>query len=146
MPIALRGLGELGPASSPSSDRALAVPDEGTRHGTEGADELPVAGEQVLGAPRRDQPAADPPYARPHTAAGRAYRQALRMVHPLALGSGKRLFDDVAAQVPWTLLDSQTFKTGRGQPDVRPGGQLSERFPAIKFSIGVVSATRRNQP
>ncbi len=34
------------------------------------------------------------------------------MVHPLVLGSGKRLFDDVAEQVPLTLVNSQTFKTG----------------------------------
>jgi dihydrofolate reductase len=34
------------------------------------------------------------------------------MVHPLVLGTGKRLFDDVTAEMPLTLLDSQTFKTG----------------------------------
>jgi len=34
------------------------------------------------------------------------------MVHPLVLGSGKRLFDDMAGQVPLTLVNSQTFKTG----------------------------------
>jgi len=34
------------------------------------------------------------------------------MIHPLVLGSGKRLFDDVTAQVPLDLLKSETFKTG----------------------------------
>ena len=34
------------------------------------------------------------------------------MVHPLVLGSGKRLFDDMEGQVPLTLVNSQTFKTG----------------------------------
>jgi dihydrofolate reductase len=34
------------------------------------------------------------------------------MVHPLVLGTGKRLFDDVPDQVPLTLVNSQTFKTG----------------------------------
>jgi dihydrofolate reductase len=34
------------------------------------------------------------------------------MVHPLVLGSGKRLFDDVTGQVPLTLVNAQTFKTG----------------------------------
>ena len=34
------------------------------------------------------------------------------MVHPLVLGSGKRLFDDMIGQTPLTLVNSQTFKTG----------------------------------
>ena len=34
------------------------------------------------------------------------------MVHPLVLGSGKRLFDDMVGQVPLTLVNSETFKTG----------------------------------
>jgi dihydrofolate reductase len=34
------------------------------------------------------------------------------MIHPIVLGSGKRLFDDVTAQVPLDLLKSETFKTG----------------------------------
>ena len=34
------------------------------------------------------------------------------MVHPLVLGTGKRLFDDITDQLPLTLVNSQTFKTG----------------------------------
>jgi dihydrofolate reductase len=33
------------------------------------------------------------------------------LVHPLVVGSGKRLFED-GAQIPLTLLSSQTFSTG----------------------------------
>lgn len=34
------------------------------------------------------------------------------MIHPIVLGSRKRLFDDVTAQMPLELLKSETFKTG----------------------------------
>ena len=34
------------------------------------------------------------------------------MIHPIVLGSGKRLFDDVTAEMPLELLKSETFKTG----------------------------------
>jgi hypothetical protein len=34
------------------------------------------------------------------------------MIHPIVLGSGSRLFDDVTAQMPLELLRSETFKTG----------------------------------
>ena len=34
------------------------------------------------------------------------------LIHPIVLGSGKRLFDDVTAQMPLELLRSETFKTG----------------------------------
>jgi dihydrofolate reductase len=34
------------------------------------------------------------------------------MIHPIVLGSGKRLFDDVTAEMPLKLLKSETFKTG----------------------------------
>ena len=34
------------------------------------------------------------------------------MVHPIVLGSGKRLFDDMSGQVPLTLVNSERFKTG----------------------------------
>ncbi|TMK36841.1 MAG: dihydrofolate reductase [Actinobacteria bacterium] len=34
------------------------------------------------------------------------------MIHPIVIGSGKRLFDDVTGQVPLELLRSETFKTG----------------------------------
>ncbi len=34
------------------------------------------------------------------------------MVHPIVVGSGKRLFEDMGEQVMLTLVDSQTFSTG----------------------------------
>jgi dihydrofolate reductase len=34
------------------------------------------------------------------------------MVHPIVVGSGKRLFDDATEQIPLKLLDSKTFSTG----------------------------------
>jgi dihydrofolate reductase len=34
------------------------------------------------------------------------------LVHPIAVGSGKRLFPDGSAQTPLKLVDSQTFDTG----------------------------------
>ena len=34
------------------------------------------------------------------------------LVHPLVVGHGKRLFDDIGAQVPLTLTDSRTLSTG----------------------------------
>jgi len=34
------------------------------------------------------------------------------LVHPIVLGTGKRLFEDVHAQVPLTLVGSATFSTG----------------------------------
>jgi dihydrofolate reductase len=34
------------------------------------------------------------------------------LVHPIVIGSGKRLFQDMAGQVPLTLLDAATFRTG----------------------------------
>jgi hypothetical protein len=33
-------------------------------------------------------------------------------VHPIVVGSGKRLFDDVAGRVPLKLVESRTFSTG----------------------------------
>ena len=34
------------------------------------------------------------------------------MIHPIVVGSGKRLFEDMDEQVMLTLVDSQTFSTG----------------------------------
>jgi dihydrofolate reductase len=34
------------------------------------------------------------------------------LVHPIVVGSGKRLFDDVAGRVPLKLVESRTFSTG----------------------------------
>jgi dihydrofolate reductase len=34
------------------------------------------------------------------------------MVHPIVLGSGKRLFEDSSDQVALELVDSKTFATG----------------------------------
>ena len=34
------------------------------------------------------------------------------MIHPLALGSGARLFDDVPGELPLELLSCESFKTG----------------------------------
>ncbi|MEU1724566.1 dihydrofolate reductase family protein [Actinomadura sp. ATCC 39365] len=34
------------------------------------------------------------------------------LVHPIVVGSGKRLFDDVREQIPLTLTTSTTFSTG----------------------------------
>jgi dihydrofolate reductase len=34
------------------------------------------------------------------------------MIHPIALGPGKRLFDDVTSRLELELLHSETFKTG----------------------------------
>ncbi|MEV4182037.1 dihydrofolate reductase family protein [Streptosporangium canum] len=34
------------------------------------------------------------------------------LVHPIVVGSGKRLFEDGGDQVPLKLIDSQTFSTG----------------------------------
>ncbi len=34
------------------------------------------------------------------------------LVHPIVVGTGKRLFDDVGAQVPLKLVESTTFSTG----------------------------------
>jgi dihydrofolate reductase len=34
------------------------------------------------------------------------------MIHPIAFGSGKRLFDDVTSRLDLELLRSETFKTG----------------------------------
>src|SRR4051794_38438789 len=34
------------------------------------------------------------------------------LIHPVVVGKGKKLFDTGMAQVPLTLLDSRTFKTG----------------------------------
>ena len=34
------------------------------------------------------------------------------LVHPIAVGSGKRLFEDGGSQTPLTLVDSKTFSTG----------------------------------
>jgi len=34
------------------------------------------------------------------------------LVHPIVVGSGKRLFDDGIGQVPLKLVDSKTFSTG----------------------------------
>ncbi|MFB9200090.1 dihydrofolate reductase family protein [Nonomuraea spiralis] len=34
------------------------------------------------------------------------------LVHPIVVGSGKRLFDDVGTQIPLTLTTSTTFSTG----------------------------------
>ncbi|HEX2036133.1 MAG TPA: dihydrofolate reductase family protein [Chloroflexota bacterium] len=34
------------------------------------------------------------------------------LVHPIVVGSGKRLFEDGSGQVPLKLLDAQTFSTG----------------------------------
>ncbi len=34
------------------------------------------------------------------------------LVHPIVVGSGKRLFEDGGAQVPLKLVDSRTFSTG----------------------------------
>ncbi len=34
------------------------------------------------------------------------------LVHPIVVGSGKRLFEDIGAQVPLKLVDSTAFSTG----------------------------------
>jgi dihydrofolate reductase len=34
------------------------------------------------------------------------------LVHPIVVGSGKRLFDDLGGQVPLKLVDAKTFSTG----------------------------------
>jgi len=34
------------------------------------------------------------------------------LVHPIVVGSGKRLFEDGGSQVPLSLVDSKTFSTG----------------------------------
>ena len=47
--------GQLGAPAAPAADRALAVPDQHPRHRAQRGQQLPPAGEQVLGPPRRDQ-------------------------------------------------------------------------------------------
>ena len=34
------------------------------------------------------------------------------LVHPIVVGSGKRLFDDTTSQIPLKLVESKTFSTG----------------------------------
>jgi len=34
------------------------------------------------------------------------------LIHPVVLGSGKHLFDEMTGQIPLKVLDSKTFKTG----------------------------------
>ena len=43
------------------------------------------------------------------------------MIHPIALGSGKRLFDDVTSRLDLELLKSETFKTGVISATFGPG-------------------------
>jgi dihydrofolate reductase len=43
-------------------------------------------------------------------------------LHPLVLGSGKRLFEDDAEQQPLTLVDAQAFGTGVVQLTYQPAG------------------------
>ena len=52
-----RGRGLLA-SSPPAADGTLSVPHERLRHRTKPPDQLPLAGEQILGAPGRDQQAA----------------------------------------------------------------------------------------
>jgi len=44
------------------------------------------------------------------------------MVHPVVLGSGKRLFEDVGDREPLELVDSKTFSTGVVSLTCRPSG------------------------
>ncbi len=41
------------------------------------------------------------------------------LVHPIVVGSGKRLFDASADRVPLKLVESRTFSDGRALPDLR---------------------------
>jgi dihydrofolate reductase len=34
------------------------------------------------------------------------------LIHPVVLGSGKHLSDDVTSRIPLKVVDSNTFKTG----------------------------------
>jgi dihydrofolate reductase len=43
------------------------------------------------------------------------------MIHPIALGKGKRLFDDLNDQVKLDVIDSTTFKTGVVSVTYAPG-------------------------
>ena len=52
--------GQLDPTATIATDRSLAVPDQGPRHRPQRIDQLPPAGEEVLGTAGRDQ---DPPRA-----------------------------------------------------------------------------------
>jgi dihydrofolate reductase len=48
------------------------------------------------------------------------------MVHPVVLGSGKRLFEDGADRKPLELVDSRTFGTGVLYLTYRPAGNEQE--------------------
>ena len=48
------------------------------------------------------------------------------MVHPVVLGSGKRLFEDDADRKPLELVDSRTFGTGVLYLTYRPAGNEQE--------------------
>ena len=60
------------------------------------------------------------------------------MVHPIVLQFGKRLFDDVTAQMPLELVRSETFKTGVISAYVRAADRLGlssgVRPPASPYS------------
>ena len=48
------------------------------------------------------------------------------MIHPVVLGSGRRLFEDGAAQAPLELIASQTFSTGVLNLTYRPAADRKE--------------------
>jgi hypothetical protein len=56
----LRRLGQHAHPAASLADRALLVPDQRLGHPAELGEQLPPAGEQVLGGPRRQQPSAQP--------------------------------------------------------------------------------------
>jgi dihydrofolate reductase len=45
------------------------------------------------------------------------------LVHPIVVGSGKRLFDDIGGQVALKLVDTQTFSTGVLSLTYEPAGR-----------------------
>ncbi len=48
------------------------------------------------------------------------------LVHPIALRSGTRLFDESDGPIPLTLLSSETFKTGVLNLVYGPAGSVGE--------------------
>ena len=42
------------------------------------------------------------------------------MVHPIVLGTGMRLFDEIASRVPLTLVDSRALSSGALSVTYRP--------------------------
>jgi dihydrofolate reductase len=45
------------------------------------------------------------------------------MIHPIVLGSGRRLFENGSGQTPLELVESQTFSTGVLNLTYQPAGK-----------------------